>query len=222
VYMRFLLESQDLAVQALTARLNHELEAKHVLWLVSGGSNIEAAVRVMANLPEELTSKLTIMPVDERYGEVNHADSNWQQLMQAGLDAKQAQTLSVLADLSFDETLKRYETLASKAFEQADFVVSQLGVGADGHIAGILPGSPAVEASGLVAGYTSQPYQRLTLTFEALKRVNVAYVLAYGESKKPTLTDLMSGHLSLDIQPAQFLRSLGEVYLYNDQIGGNQ
>lgn len=220
--MRFILEPNiDKGLEDLSRRLVQELkENKNVLWLVSGGSNIESAVLVMATIPEELHMQLTIMPVDERYGDVGHNDSNYQQLLTAGFKVGDAIFLSVLeSGLSLDETTDRFKAIAGQAFEEADTVIALLGIGADGHIAGILPNSPAsYEDRKYVVGYDGEDYSRLTLTFPALRRISAAYIYAYGESKEPALTQLKSEQLALEEQPAQILRAIPEAYVYNDQI----
>jgi len=158
--------------------------------------------------------------IDERYGKVGHGDSNHQQLLDEGFKPDEAILLSILqSGLSLDETTSRYKALAGQAFEEADTVIALAGIGTDGHIAGILPNSPAsYESKKYVVGYQADTYQRLTLTFPALRRINAAYVYAYGKSKSATLEKLKSEDLTLAEQPAQILKALPEAYVYNDQI----
>ena len=220
--MRFILEPNiNKGLERLSRRIIQELKKnKNVLWLVSGGSNIESVVKIMATIPEELHMQLTIMPVDERYGDVGHSDSNYQQLLTAGFKVGDAIFLSVLeSGLSLEETTDRYKAIAGQAFEEADTVIALLGIGADGHIAGILPNSHAsYEARKYVVGYETATHKRLTLTFPAFRRITAAYVYAYGESKEPALSQLKSEQLALEEQPAQILKALPEAYVYNDQI----
>ncbi|PIZ63891.1 hypothetical protein COY17_00040 [Candidatus Saccharibacteria bacterium CG_4_10_14_0_2_um_filter_52_9] len=209
-------------VAALAERLGRELgEGRRVLWLVSGGSNITASAQIATTLSPDLSRNLSVMLVDERYGSVGHADSNWAQLMEAGFDAGQASLLPILeAGLDFDQTVERFGLLANKAFDKHDLVIAQLGIGDDGHIAGILPDSPATsEQQSLVAGFKTPSLQRLTLTFPALRQIDVAYAFAFGEPKLAALTALKTQSLSLAEQPSQILKELPEAYLYSDQIG---
>jgi 6-phosphogluconolactonase/glucosamine-6-phosphate isomerase/deaminase len=107
-----------------------------------------------------------------------------------------------------------------QAFSDNKVVIAQLGIGPDGHTAGILPNSVATEPnSRLVVNYVADPYKRLTLSFTALKKVTVAYVLAFGSNKMDALIALQSQNLSLSEQPAQILKQLNEAYVYNDQVG---
>jgi 6-phosphogluconolactonase/glucosamine-6-phosphate isomerase/deaminase len=217
-------DGPEAGIAALAKRLSDELKAgKRVLWLVCGGSNIAAEVEIMKNIPSGLTENLTVTLTDERYGRVGHANSNWQQLLEAGFDIKQGRALPVLeAEDDLEHTVKRYGLLAKDALDRADSTVALFGIGADGHIAGILPDSPAArEETDLAAGYDSPPYTRLTLTFPALGRIDTAYAMAFGASKKEALHQLQTEAVDLAQQPSQILKQLLEAYLYSDQIGGN-
>lgn len=219
--MRFLkVEGWQPCAHAVSTRLTKELKAgKHVLWLVPGGSNIHPAAAAMSLLPEALTERLAILLTDERYGTPGHKDSNYKQLHDAGFDRKQATFMPVLVEgLSLQGTVHHYEEVVERALAHADTVLGQFGIGADGHIAGILPHSPASTSAGLVAGYEAPPYQRITLTFEALAQLSTAYAFVFGKDKLAALTLLQAEELPLQEQPAQILRHLPEAYIYNDQL----
>jgi 6-phosphogluconolactonase/glucosamine-6-phosphate isomerase/deaminase len=208
-------------ITALSERLSTELTAgKRVLWLVSGGSNIAATVKVMSGVPEELTSSLTVMPNDERYGEPGHPDSNWQQLLDAGFQAKQAKTLPVLkAGMDFEATARAFEATARQAFAGNDVIISQLGMGPDGHVSGILPASPAAgETEAWVTAYEQPPLKRITLTFPALREATAIYLFAFGADKRPALEILQNKAVPLADQPAQILKEIREAYVYSDQL----
>ena len=221
--MEFILTAgREKGVADLAARLTRELAAgKKVLWLVSGGSNVSAGEQVMAGISDELSQRLTIMLADERYGPSGHKDSNWAQLLQAGLDGKRARLLPILeADQTFEQAVDHYNELATRAFADNDSVIAQLGIGGDGHIAGILPGSLACqEQTKLAAGYEAPPLTRLTLTFPALQKISAAYVFAFGNTKRQALSQLRDEQLEPSQQPAQILKQLSEAFIYNDQVG---
>jgi 6-phosphogluconolactonase/glucosamine-6-phosphate isomerase/deaminase len=223
--MKYILTSGwDDGVADLTDRLVRELDgSKRVLWLVSGGSNVPASVSVMLNVPARLSRNLSISLIDERWGKPGHKDSNWQQLLQAGFDGKRASLLPVLRPGSaFKQSIKDFGDLIKRAFDENDIAIGQLGIGADGHIAGILPGSAAAqESKDLAAGYEAPPLKRLTLTFPALRRLDSAYVFAFGGPKRQTLESLRTRKTGLSEQPAQILKELKEAYVYNDQVGEN-
>lgn len=193
---------------------------RRVLWFVPGGSNIQAAVMVMSAIPENLSRQLTITLSDERFGPAGHPDSNWQQLTAAGFNFKLADQLPVLSAQTEElETARsRFETNLESAMAGNDFLIAQLGIGPDGHIAGILPGSPAVTTNSLVAAYETPTYTRLTTTFKTLRQLNAAYVFAFGAEKAEALQNLEQD-LPLNVQPAQIIKDIAEAYVFNDQRG---
>lgn len=214
--------SMEEGAAPLGERLLKELGAgKKVLWLVPGGSNIPLSVKVMESIPAHQSKNLSIYLTDERYGDIDHADSNTRQLSEAGFDPKDARMVNVLAHgLGLEQTCEQYAMSVSAAFGAADVVIAQMGMGADGHICGILPGSPAVDSKKLVVGYVTETFTRITLTPQALKNhVQAAYVFAFGEGKKEALSNLLKD-VPLSDQPAQIIKKLPESYVYNDQMEG--
>lgn len=219
--MIYRLADIEQAQKDLGARLIKELQkGMNVLWLLSGGSNIPPSVAIMDSIPNELTSKLTIMLIHERFGRPGHPDSNWQQFKQHGFNPKNATLIEVLlGNATFEETIQHYNNITAEAFSDNDILIAQLGMGPDGHIAGILPHSPAAQTTRLVVGYDKEPYQRLTLTLSAMEMMDAIYVLAYGKQKQAALHKLHAVGLAAEDQPAQYLKQLSEVYFYNDHIG---
>lgn len=209
------------AISVVQARLGLELGAgRKVLWLLSGGSNIMASVTIMQGLAREDTRNLTMMLADERYGAVAHEESNATKLLSAGFDPKLGTFLSILIpNTSFAATRDRYDAIARRAFSEADIVIGQFGIGTDGHIAGILPHSAAVNSPDFVCAYAAEPFQRLTLTHHALKRISAAYILAFGEDKHDALQLLDTKMIAYSDQPSQFIKELPEAYVFNDFLG---
>jgi len=210
-------------VGPLTKRLLDELSAgKRVLWLVCGGSNIPLSVAVMKTIPLELREKLTIMLTDERYGKYDHPDSNTRQLREAGFDASGATVKFVLTpeNMPLEVTCRQYASALEEAFMLADLVIAQFGIGPDGHIAGMLPHSPAVTSSELIVGYDAGNFVRITMTPVAFKSIQAAYAFVFGDSKREALQNLLAGQLTLDEEPAQILKQLPEAFVYNDQVEG--
>lgn len=215
-------DGQD-GIAAVTEQLIQALqENKKILWLVCGGSNIAAEVEIMNSIPDKPTGNLSVTLTDERYGDPGHKDSNWQQLQDAGFDFKRAKALPVLqSGKSLSEIVEAYDKLARQAVAENEIIVALFGIGADGHIAGILPDSPAAnENEAWATGYKAGPLTRLTLTFPALRKISTAYALAFGTAKKGALDKLQAEDTTLANQPAQILKHLPEAYLYSDQIQG--
>lgn len=218
--MRFIRAHPEEAVASLAQVLTEKLRKdEHVLWLLSGGSNIPLAVQAMERIPETLSNRLTIMPADERYGPLEHVDSNVRQLYDAGFAPKYARFVPILIGKDFEETLHQFADTANRLFGTSSSIIAQLGMGADGHVAGILPNSPAASnEADLVAGYAGPDYKRLTLTFSALKLVTTAYLFAFGDNKRLALKQLQQDDIPYERQPAQILKTIPSAYVYNDQL----
>lgn len=220
--MRFIIETNKTVLAGeLAGKLRAELQNhKRVIWLVPGGSNISLSAAVIKQIPAEESRKLVIMQTDERFGLIDHPDSNWLQLRQAGFDTKQATAFPVLTNDSFslEETAVRYAVNIKQEFETADYIFGQFGIGADGHIAGVLPGSEAASSRKLVSGYEAPNFRRITLTFTALKQLSAGYAVVFGAEKQQALENLAHKSLTLREQPAQILKRLPEAAVYNDCI----
>lgn len=195
------------------------LSSGSVLWLVSGGSAVQIAVEVSRALKEHDLSGLTVTLADERFGEVGHADSNWQQLTAAGFSLPGATLIPVLTGDSLKKTVERWGTQLAELFESCDYSLGLLGIGPDGHTAGILPGSVAVAAKDPAVAYEGGGYTRITTTPAILGELDEVVVYAVGQSKAKALQDLQTD-LSLAQQPAQLLKRIQQVTVYNDSKEG--
>lgn len=226
--MRFIVEGTDKAGSVITAELTAQLRAgKRVIWLVCGGSNIPVEADIMTRLRAieglEL-SKLLVLPMDERYGKPGHADSNYKQLQDAGFEAGDAFWVDVLAKgQPLEETVAYYDSLVQTSFASADHIVGVFGLGADGHTAGVKPGSPAlVDDMASVVGFKWDDFTRMTLTPRELIRSDSAFLLAYGDAKKPMLEHLRQGDAPITEVPANLLHKIADVAVFNDQIGDKE
>lgn len=219
--MQFISINRNDASHALALRLHQELYTKRVLLLLSGGSNVDVAVQVLSSLTAEQTTNLTVGLIDERFGPVGHNDSNWQALQDAGVDFKHASIIPVLQDgLDRSSTAESYAAKIHESLLHNDIVIGLLGMGEDGHTAGILPRSIAAQDTDkLVVDYSSDPFERITLSFAGLKKLNVAYLFAYGDNKTAQLNLLQDQEIDVQIQPVQIIKSIHEAYVYNEGKG---
>lgn len=218
--MKFIkIDSLQPIVDDLSRELNKILQhGGKALWLLSGGSAVDIAVKVRDTLP--VTKGLTVMQVDERFGPVEHRDSNWQKLLEAGFNTKGIDCQPVLQNgLPPDKTAKNYEKKLADELAKAHFAVGLFGIGADGHTAGILPGSPAVDSPKLVESYEAKDFKRITITPAAIAKLDLAFVYVVGEEKREVLENLQKD-LPVSEQPAQALKLAKAAYVYNEWVEG--
>lgn len=221
--MRFIQGSHRDAIHYISKRLREALgEGSPVLWLISGGSNIPIQKAVMDTLPNDLTKSLTIIPVDERYGPYGHKHSNTAKLRKAGFDPKHAELIDVLeGNLSPGETINLYKDFIARKIATGDYVFITLGMGEDGHIAGILPNSPPLFSTELAIYYKAPDYGRITLCADTIAaHCNEAVLCAYGDHKAKALLALSRHADNREQVPAMILQELADCTVFNDSIQG--
>lgn len=213
---------EDFGVGLLAGRLKAELKAgKKVLWIIPGGSNLPIAVKAMDMVRNDAEAKLGLLTVsltDERYGEVGHTDSNWQQLLDRGFDLEGINYAPILDGSDPASVAVGFGSKISALYEDADIVIGQFGIGPDGHIAGILPHSPAVGATEPVVVYEAGPFTRITQTPAILKKIDCAFVFVFGEAKRDAMTKLQGGKMPIEDLPCSLVLGLPEYYIFSDQV----
>lgn len=212
--MKFIYSSPETAVAEIAAAVNVALEKGPVLWLVSGGSNIQLAADVRAKL--KINNSLTVGLIDERYGSVGHPDSNWTQLMAAGFDTRNIQLLPVMHDQrSLDEACTDYEQRLLSAIQESARVIGIFGIGDDGHTSGILPDSPAVGSAGILESFVGPDFPRITTTPATMKLIDEAYLVSFGQTKHSQLRRL-NEQLPVNEHPVQCLKQTQNLIVYSD------
>lgn len=197
--------------------LNQLKSGKRVLFFVTGGSSISVGVRVSEILRGEQLDNLTVMLTDERYGPYSHIDSNWYQLIKQGLNFPGATSIPILIGEDMTKTTEKLEMILNRELKNAQYKIGLFGVGADGHTAGILPDSIAVNSTDLVCSYDTPKFSRITITFKTIKKLDEAVVWVQGENKWEVLKDLQQG-TSGDVtkQPAQILKEVPLLTIFTD------
>lgn len=204
-------------VEYLTSVISERLRSgQSVLWLVPGGSAMTVAVKVSQNLQEEDTSRLFIGLTDERFGELNHSEENWIQLKELGFSLRPGQGYRVLCGVDSSETTSRYNDKLAELLHEYDFKIGLFGVGADGHTAGIKPGSIAVESDNFVESFVGDDFERITMTAKAVKLLDEVVVFAYGSEKHDTLREILKEDVPFSAQPAQVLKKVDKSTLFSD------
>jgi 6-phosphogluconolactonase/glucosamine-6-phosphate isomerase/deaminase len=203
----------ELLAKSLSAQLK---TGRRVLWLISGGSVINLATIAAKKLTHHNLDNLSVSLIDERYGPPGHKDSNWRQLMAAGFSLPGAQLYPILINKNIEATTSEFDDFIKHT--ENSYKIGLLGVGVDGHTAGLLPGSPALSSDRYADYYQGPDFWRISLTPKALVTLDEALVFALGQSKAQALADLQKD-LPISRQPAQIIKQIPKVAVYNDLVG---
>lgn len=188
-----------------------------VLWFVSGGSGTTIAVeaaRQLAGAPN--LKNLAVTLTDERYGKPGHADENWQQLLDAGFSLPGAVLYRPLRGGDKGATQEAFDAWIKKQLTSSTYRIGIFGIGTDGHTAGIKPHSDATSAGGATVLFTGSDFERLTITYQTIAKLDEAVVQVSGDDKREVLEQLVRASASLYDMPAQILHKIPAVTVYSD------
>lgn len=208
---------RDPAQYLVSVVLSKILEGKKVLLFLTGGSSVAVGSEISKMLAREDLSfdNLIITLTDERYGDVGHRDSNWQQLLDNGFNINGAKIIPVLQDKDLENTVKAFSKNLSDIFKEADFKIGLFGIGKDMHTAGILPESEAVECRELACGYDTPIFSRVTITKNVVDLLDEAVVFLQGENKKDVVKNL-ERESPPQIEPAQILKQVPKLTIFTN------
>lgn len=185
---------------------------KAVLWLVAGGSAIKVAVHTRELLGAlNPTDILRVALTDERYGAVDHPDSNARQLVEAGFDMSGLTFYPTLKGEDIATTSQQYSETLNILAKDCDAIIALLGMGVDGHTAGLLPGNPLMDTADYAGQFDGFDFQRVTTTPTLLHHVDEAVLYAVGQSKWPIISQLATTDL-----PVAVLRQAKNLTVFSD------
>jgi 6-phosphogluconolactonase len=195
---------------------------KKVLWLIAGGSVTKIAASVCGKLQDRNLANLSVTLTDERFVPQNDPDSNWRQLEKSGFMLNGAKLYPVLNGSDIEESTKNYDDSLKQLLGNTTYKIALFGMGADGHIAALFPGFAQLHETKKYAlsfnNSPKPPAQRMTMTPTAIEKLDEAVLFAVGDEKKSAI-DKLTQNVSPDEQPAQILKKLPKVTIFNDQIG---
>lgn len=192
---------------------------------LSGGRTPEATYRALASAPLAARVEWTRVRVffaDERAVPPQDPASNFRLARETLIDPTRIPPANV------HRMKGEYPDLAAAALEYEAHLSGPLdllilGVGEDGHIASLFPGSPLVAETAqrvaAVADSPRPPARRLTLTPRAIAEARRVLVLATGAEKAEPVARALEGNAAPRGVPARLLRDR-EWYLDRDAAAG--
>lgn len=183
----------DAAADAIEAALRGALDARRHASLVATGGRAPGPVYDRLSHADLNWSKVAVTLSDERQVDAASPASNARLLRERLLVGRAANARFL--------PLTDYAEPALKQLLPFDAVI--LGMGEDGHIASLIPGSPlideAMDPAGerllaeSPAGWGTPPVARITLTLAALLQSRAIFLLIAGEAKRQVIADARAG-----------------------------
>ncbi len=216
--MNLITEDDDsIIVDYITTVISEQLKlGESVLWLVPGGSAMGVATEVLQRLEDTDTSGLCITLTDERYGQPGHDDENWSQLMKLGFVVESINAYRVLRGEPPDITADDFNRKLTQLMATYSYKIGLFGVGVDGHTAGILPNSKAINSDKLAVYYVGSDFPRVTITPKTIGMLDEAVAYIHGRDKYTQVGRLINGNSSIDNQPAQALKLASKSLVFSD------
>ncbi len=211
-------EDQEAGFEAAKKNLYERCDRQSILFL-SGGRTPKDLYQQLSQ--EHQLEAGAVGLVDERYGEKFWENSNEKMIQESGLlsylDSKNIPFYPILQDgMSRVETAEHFDQeLRSLLFSAFPKSIAILGVGLDGHTAGIAGTREGFknpmffhdQKDLLAATFNDQKgmfKERITMTFNALSLMDILLVLVFGDDKKKAL-QLMFSQGSEEEVPSRFL-----------------
>ena len=159
-------------------------------------------------------SNIYLWTVDERHVDINDENSN-QRMINSIFSNSNLNIIEYSYEEDPDRSAKYYTTKVFSKIEK--FNAAILGVGEDGHIASLFPGTTALNADekGLVQNEVNILTRwRVTSTFELLKNVEHVYLLVTGNNKKEIVEKIGKEN---DLPVNELIRLREKTVLLTDQ-----
>jgi 6-phosphogluconolactonase len=150
---------------------------------------------------------------DERYVAPDSADRNARDAREVFLDVVGATRVHEVPSTATAPDVAAAATAYSDLVRSAgagEFDLVLLGMGPDGHVASLFPGSPLLDVDDRIAvpvtGSPKPPPERVSLTFPALNRTRAVWFLVTGEGKADAVRRALAEEGDVHETPARGIR----------------
>ncbi|MBI2330090.1 6-phosphogluconolactonase [Candidatus Daviesbacteria bacterium] len=160
----------------------------NTLLLLSGGASPDLLYQLIVQ--DNTLRPGAVALIDERFGVPMHDNSNEKMIAGTGLLAyinnEGIPFYGILKNSDMEIAARAYEQITKDLFRKFSKKIAIMGIGSDGHTAGIKPDLEYNHARWVVAyDDTAGSFgKRVTLTFEALSEIDEFTILVFGENKK--------------------------------------
>lgn len=183
------------AAEAVIAALKSGLSERGAASLVGTGGRSPAPVYdLLAQARDVDWARVGVTLSDDRFVPTTSPESNERLVRERLLAGAAAEAVFTPISAAADDVQAAAEKVEVGVRALAPYDVMLLGMGEDGHVASLIPGSPVLDLGmdpagtrfclGIPAGVGSPPIARVTMTMPALLQARLILVLISGEKKK--------------------------------------
>ena len=171
--------------------------------------------------------KLHLFWGDERFVPMDHPDSNFRMAREAFIDhvaIPPSQIHPILTEAGtpektaalYEETLQGFYGSKTLDPRRPLFGMTLLGLGEDGHIASLFPGTKALEErdAWVTPVFGAKPEPRISLTYPALESSREILFVVSGAKKRDILSRVLANDMTL---PAARLATRGTIRIFADR-----
>ena len=186
-----------------------------------GGGTPRPMYRLLAHRPDLPWNRVHVFVGDERFVPDTHADSNFGAIRRLLLDH-----VPIPPDHVYpwpiletpEESAEAYAATLDRTLRGEPLDLSLLGLGPDGHTAGIFPGTGSAEsgAATLAARPVGQEHARLSMTPRRLGESRVAAFLVSGAEKREALEALLADEGNRERHPARAIAAVERLLVITD------
>lgn len=188
---------------------------------LAGGTTPMPLYRRLAGRSDLPWDRTDVFIGDERFVPQNHVDSNFATIRSALLDHVPLQPERVHPwpiEEDAATSARTYAATLDRELGGAPFDLVLLGLGADGHTAGIFPGTGGAEAA--TATVAADPpgtnHPRMSMTPRRLSESRVVAFLVSGEKKRTALEGLLTEDGDRDALPARAITARDRLLVITD------
>lgn len=194
---------------------------------LSGGSSPKAIFQLLAT--EKYAGKIQwdkiyFFWVDERWVPLNDEKSNARMTFETLLDRVPVCEDHIFpmykANITPEKYAQEYESYIRNVLgDEGVFDFILLGMGDDGHTASLFPGEQILkENERWVDAYYLKPQEmhRITLTAPVINKAENILAVAFGESKKHALNEILNGDYNPELYPMQLIEKKENFLFFTD------
>ena len=201
---------------------------------LSGGATPQALYRLLVSEPYKAQipwEHIDLYQTDERFVPFDHDDNNFQMIQRQMRDAGVIRDCFRMdtsfntphdAALAYEKTLLQHLPINDAGSPKFDFIL--LGIGTDGHIASLFPGTNALSVIDryVVDIFVPQlDVWRISLTFPVLNQARHIAVLIAGENKATVVENLFRNPPEISY-PAHQLKTIDPIEWYIDSAAASR